>query len=260
MPTLRPKQRLLWKLVTHPEGVEKALVQWPSVKLPVTGNNRLSATERLDIYANMYFFRILDAIREDYPRLISCIGETAYQNLITDYLIKHPPFHFSLRYAGEHLSIFLKKHGLTQKQPFLPDLACFEWALVDSFDAADKSVVHLKELQSISPDQWAKLHFSFVPSLILLTLNWPVQRIKPKGPAIKPKKNKTFLRIWRQDFKVYYRTIDPLEYRAIALLKEGKSFGDLCEHFAKTKGAKKSTSLISHYLQTWISDGLLATF
>jgi hypothetical protein len=74
--TLTETQRLLWQLITAPEGVAAALAadgaRGGSLRAhlvrTVRGDRGLEAVQRLDIYANMYFFRILDVLKEDYRR------------------------------------------------------------------------------------------------------------------------------------------------------------------------------------------------
>ena len=66
-------QKLFHGLATAPEGVEPGLAQLgltaSDLSAVIAGDERLSAIERLDIYANMYFFRLLDVLRDDFPKL-----------------------------------------------------------------------------------------------------------------------------------------------------------------------------------------------
>src|ERR1041385_2998778 len=106
MSPLNDTQQLLWHLITAPEGVRPALETSDGLRSDlartVRGDERLDAAGRLDVYANMYFFRLLDALKEDFPAVLRVIGETPFHNLVTDYLLVHFPTHPSLRYAGKH--------------------------------------------------------------------------------------------------------------------------------------------------------------
>ena len=57
----------------------------------VVGDARLSAVERLEIYANMYFFRIRDVLRDEFPRTAALLGDSAFHDLVVDYLAAIPP-------------------------------------------------------------------------------------------------------------------------------------------------------------------------
>ncbi len=96
----------------------------------------LSAEERVDIYANMYFYRLLEVLQEDFPATLAMIGAERFHNLITGYLIEYPPAHFSISYAGKSSRGF---HSATirlrEEFPFLADLAQMERALIEVFHA-----------------------------------------------------------------------------------------------------------------------------
>src|SRR4029077_19404566 len=98
------------------------------IEAAIVGDERASAIERLDVYANMYFFRILDALRGDYPKVLAVVGDDAFHNLATDYLQAHPSRHPSLRFVGAALPAFLRGHALAGPRPWLPGLAPLEWA------------------------------------------------------------------------------------------------------------------------------------
>ena len=94
----------------------------------IAGDDRLSAEERVNIYANMYFYRILEVLEEDFPATRAVLGPERFHNLVTGYLIEYPPAHFSISYAGNHLADFLGDHPLREEFPFLENLARLERA------------------------------------------------------------------------------------------------------------------------------------
>lgn len=252
-------------LITAPCGVEKALEKKP-VKLPVTGNSKLTAPQRLDIYANMYFYRIRDSLKEDFGHLLKVVGEIGFHNLITDYLLKYPSRYFSLRDVGRDLPKFLSKKNKFSPPPsplprgegaggrvtwnYLADLAQFEWALIESFDSADSLPLTESQLKSVPAEKWASLHFHFVPSFRLLELNWKVDDLKPK-------KQKTKMSVWRKKFKVFYKAVDLLEAKLIKEILKNKNFGKLCQLTAKTVGPAKASQTMAGYLMMWIKDEML---
>src|SRR5207249_4628005 len=120
----------------------------------VRADERLSVIERLDIYADMYFYRIRDALKEDFAAVAAVIGDARFHNLITDYLLAHPPAHFSLRYAGQHLPAFLAQHSCAGHWPYLSDLALLEWSVLGAFDAPDAPVLDAAALQSVPVERW----------------------------------------------------------------------------------------------------------
>lgn len=100
-PSLAETQARFHRLVTAPETVAKTLASAGlaarDIDAWVQGDANLTATDRLDIYANMYFFRLLDVLRTDYPRLLANVGDDTFHDLVTDYLALHPPTRPSVR-------------------------------------------------------------------------------------------------------------------------------------------------------------------
>src|SRR4051812_35640867 len=140
MPTLRETQQRFFELITAPESVEQTLQarQFPRayVEEMVVGD----AIRRLDVYANMYFFRLLEVLSDDYPTLLAALGPERFHNLCTDYLQKHPSTHPSVRQVGEHLPELL--------HDWQRELAELDRARLDCFDAAEAELLTLEEVRA----------------------------------------------------------------------------------------------------------------
>lgn len=155
--------------------------------------------------------------------LLEKLGEEGFHNLVTEYLVAHPPTHFSLRYAGEHLPNFLRDDKLA-------NLARFEWALVTAFDAADAPLLTESDLQKIPAEEWPDLVLKLHPSVQLLKHDHQV--------------------VWRQGLKVVHRIADDVEWGLLSKIRSGREFVALCEG--------TPPEVILNCLRTWISQGLLA--
>lgn len=268
-PTLAESQRLLWKLITAPEGVTAALAQLgaserAAAEALVCSDQRLSAVERLDIYANMYFFRLRDVLRDDFAAVHAVIGERSFHNLVTDYLLAHPPAHYSLRYAGLGLPQFLRGHALAQRWPYLSALAALEWALLESFDAMDGPMIEANALAAVPAGRWPDLLFEMSPSLRLLDLDWGVHETciaaqRGDAPA-EPAHTCTSVRVWRQNERVYQRPIDRVERAALAAVISGARFAEVCDQIAACAREPDSTERVLGLLQAWLGDGLISGF
>ncbi|HVM96838.1 MAG TPA: DNA-binding domain-containing protein [Candidatus Acidoferrales bacterium] len=209
--SLADEQNLLRKLIAAPTGVVDGLSMleprdrdlWDGL---VRGDDRMAAVERVDVYANMYFFRLRDCLRDDFGTLHAVVGDENFHNLITDYLLVHPPTHFSLRYAGRHLPDFVSTHSLRQQWEVLPELARLEWAVLEAFDAPGAQPLTAAELHAISPENWGDLRFKTTASLQRLDLQWPVhllwERVQSGGAPGEIAPAPTLLRIWRCDLQV----------------------------------------------------------
>ena len=269
-PKLADTQHYLWRLITAPEGVAAGLAAMddadPALAARlgeiVAADTRLTAVQRLDVYANMYFFRLLDSIREDYPGVVAAVGEEEFHNLITDYLLAHPSSHWSLRYAGQHLPAFLRLHRLAGERAWLADLATLEWAILDAFDAADAPALEASALANLGADDWAVVGFTPSPSLRLLDLEWKVDEVwdrTQQGEAAgDAEPGPSAMRVWRRDLRVFHQPIDPLERDCLRLLLDGAPFSAWCEHAAEVVGDEEAAPRVVAILQTWLAAGVLA--
>ena len=283
-PSLRRTQEIFWRLLTAPDGVHAGLRHLSASgdlhagqieELFRGGDGRGEggppAAERLDIYANMYFYRFLDALKEDYPRLVEAIGEKRFHNLITDYVLQHPSRHPSLRHLGESLPAFVAAHPLAREFPWLHDLARLEWDRVEIFDAADAISLGRDDLAGLPQERAGEARFTLVPACRVRRFDHDVARLwweLKEAAASKPEKSgppqvsrrTTWQRIWRQNFIVYHKRIEEDEARALKSLRDGALLERICQQLAAGITIEKATEQVGRLMQAWIEDGLLASF
>ncbi len=237
-----------------------------SLSALVRGDERVSAAGRLEIYANAYFYRILDCLRQDLPALAACLGDDGFHDLITAYLFRHPPRHPSLRHAGDRLAEFLADAAaepFLRRCPFARDLARLEWALVDAFDANDAPTLSREALTRVAPEDWSTLCFVFHPSLRILDLHWPVDRVRDRWDRdgqvptrLEPTPGSVC--VWRRDERVFQRPIERPEGEALHLARSGASFATLCEQISRQVGDDAAPERAAALLSGWQGDGLLS--
>jgi hypothetical protein len=271
-PSLRELERQLFALIRAPEGVPRALKGRRAPQLTrrrlqqlVRGDDRLSAVDRLDIYADMYFLRLLEVLREVFPRLAAALGEQDFSALATDYLEANPSRHPSLRHLGQRLPAFLRRPDSDRPRcPTLPvwapDLAALEWQRYDVFDEVDARVLTLARLQAHPPEAFAELPIALVPAHRRLPVDQAVEELwralsrGDSAPEIPPRSGQ--LLVWRQENMVYHRRIDAAERDALEAAARGSTFGTVCEQIAEG-GEKDPAQAAFRLLAGWIDDGLL---
>jgi len=267
-PSLAALQARLFALITAPEGVGPALaaegLSPRHLEAIVAGDARASAVERLDVYANMYFFRIRDVLVEYFPKLWAAMGEAAFHDLVTDYLLAHPSEHPSLRYVGRALPAFLAVHARAADAPWLPELAALEWARLDVFDRADVAPLAREALAPVAPEAFADLPLRLVPAHEVVPARYAVEetwRAIEAGapPAPPPPADPAHaLLVWRRDVSVWHRPVAPPEAAALALVRGGCTFGALCAELGRAHGDEEAAALAASLLGRWIADDLLA--
>jgi hypothetical protein len=265
-------QRRLWRLLTAPSGVRAALAEagdpkGDSLRDLVRGDARGSAALRLEVYANAYFYRIHDVLAEDYGALRAALCEEGFHDLVTAYLLVHPPERPSLRDAGARLPRFLasapEAAPFRRRWPFAGDLAQLEWALVDAFDAPDASPLTAPELAKLPPADWEALVLPLHPSAALLHLEHPVHHLREAFEAdgelpTAPGPEATTALVWRRAERVLFRALAPLEAELLERASRGAPFGALCQRLAESEGESEAPVRAASLLAAWVEAGLIA--
>jgi hypothetical protein len=274
-PSLKDLQALLYRLITAPEGAAAGLAaeRPPGPATPddlerlIESDDRLSAVERLEIYANAYFYRILDCLKEDFPATLATLGADNFHNLITGYLIEYPPTEPSISYAGRYLSEFLRHHpmrAMHERWPFIADLARLERTLVEVFHAAEAEPLSAEAMRSVAPEDWPALAMRTHPALAIVDCQWRVDELLREvetaaGESGQPRdaaRAAVSVLVWRHNSKVHYRALEQPERAALELVSAGASFAAICEAVAACV-EDDAVALINRLLARWIGEGLL---
>ncbi len=261
MPNLADTQQIFWRLISAPDGVPAGLA---GIEGWIRGDERLGAAARLGVYSSMYFFRLLDCLVEDFPALHAVLGHEDFHRLARDYLTVHPSRHPSLRRLGGALAGFLDTHSLSQERPYLGDLARFEWALLDAFDAADAPPLPSEQLKAVPPEEWPSARLSLTPSLRIVEVSAPVHDLwtaATEGKDLPPiSKRPTVLRVWREELRVFHRAIEAVELAALRSVERGENFQTTCEAAAAIVGEEAAGPEVLAILARWLGDQLVVGF
>jgi hypothetical protein len=276
-PGLKDLQKLLYRLITAPEGVAAGLAaerargptSLDDLDQLIESDDRLSAAERLEIYAEAYFYRILECLKEDFPATLATLGADNFQNLVTGYLIEYPPTEPSISYAGRYLADFLRHHPMGEQWPFIAELARLERMLIEVFQAAEAEALSGETLGSVVPDDWPGLAMRTHPALAIVDCEWRVDQLLHEVDAAAGEGDQSVgdaayepvsILIWRHDSRVHYRALERPERAALEVASAGASFASICEAIAVECGEGDPTApiaLINRLLARWLEDGLL---
>jgi hypothetical protein len=252
MPDLRELETRFFRALTRPHGTDAdpSLVAW------VRGDGALTAAERLDVYAHMYCARLVGGLLEDFPEVAAALGSDRFDEVAHAYLARHPSEHPSLRWAGRAFADFLAELPPDAVPPFVPDLARLEWARLTVFDAPDAAVLALERLRALPAERWPVLPLATVPALEALDLAWPVHEWSAAA-ADTWTPRPTSLRVWRRGFRIAVAAMDDLERRALAAVRRGCTFAELCEVVGSDLVEEEAASEAAALVVRWIEDDIL---
>jgi hypothetical protein len=242
----------------------------------ITPNALLTSFERLEIYNRQYWFRLIDAVSDDFPALNAMLGAKRFGALVLAYIRENPSTSWTLRDLGGKLPDWLAGHPeYTGKRHLLAiDIARLEWAYVEAFDRKKVAPLSGEDIQGLGPDARIALQ----PHIQLLELRYPVDELvmavhretpetdivsnaamarKQRNRVSLPPMRRTpiFLAVHRFDDLVYYRRIDREAFRMLSALRNGSSISDAIEstfsgsNFAEEYLAMKVQEYFTHAAQ-----------
>jgi hypothetical protein len=227
----------------------------------VHGNERLSAAERVNIYANAYFYRLLDCLGEDFPATQAILGKDNFAALVKEYLLEHPPTEPSILYAGLYLADFLNDHPFAERWPFIADLARLERAVLDVFHAADAPALSLETLHAVPSEEWPALKLRTHPAVEIVHSEWRIadvlHTVEQGRERTDPEHEEASVLVWRQNALVNYRNLEPMERDALVIVAKGASFAAVCEAVAAGAEEPNRVALIGRLMARWLADGII---
>jgi len=221
----------------------------------------------LDVYREGYALRLIEVLTEDYPGVMAMAGPADFDYMARAYIAAHPSRHPSVRWFGKGVADFLAATPPFNQSPAAAEMARFEWALGDAFDAPDAEPIGAEALMNLSPDAWSTLAFSALPSLIRLQLAFDVPQAWQRRDEqqagdleVEPAAEPTQWVIWRPEFVSSFRSLAADEAVMLDALIAGKPFPELCEsllpHVAEDEVMNRAAGL----LRSWVEEGMIASF
>ncbi|HEY6320566.1 MAG TPA: DNA-binding domain-containing protein [Thermoanaerobaculia bacterium] len=273
-PPLDVVQQWFQAVVTHPAGVAagasspaaQRLVRLDrgSLEQLVRRSRRLTAEQRLEIYANAYYARLLECLRDTFPALTRVLGAEAFDSFAFDYLQRYPSRSYTLYRLAESFPRFLDETRPEQSPAagtagpawpdFLIDLATLELAIAEAFDGpgaeGEPLLAAADLLARRAGGDFAKARLAPVPCLRLLRFSHPVnafyssamamrsrQPVEPPGlldtraetaaadlPV--PDPGAEHIALSRTDYVVRRYPLTPFEAAVLAALVAGATVGD----------------------------------
>jgi hypothetical protein len=238
-------------------------------------NDRLTSLERLQLYSQMYWFRLHDAIRDDCPGLLAALGERAFGRLAQAYLARYPSRSFTLRNLSSRLPQFIRERPrLTAPKTALAlEIARFEWAQTVAFDGESRPVVSASRLGRIPP---SRLRLGLQPYVTLLALRHPIDNYvisvkrrdvmrseasntpdstaaawKPARKVPLPRPARTFVAVHRHDNRLFYKRLDPAAFRILEALSRGCTLS----RAIAAGGPGVSPARVRNWFKAWMALG-----
>jgi hypothetical protein len=251
--TLAETQALFHAAVTRADG-DRTL----EIERCFTGSPELSARDRVGIYADMYLWRLVDALREDYPKVAALLGDERFYALAEAYVREHPSSHHDMGRMGAHLAAFLRSHA-DPARPDLADLAALEWARSEVFFEAEVEPARKDALAALPPQKFLHTRLRLTPALRVLSVEhdaaglWrALEHEEATPPAAQ---GSHAIAVWRTGFQVFHTELTLDEATALEAVASGDPLARGCAAF---DGHEDAAEAAFSAIASWFDEGWIA--
>jgi len=282
-------------VVTHPAGVREGIESEDAQRLiPLSANQlervirrskNLTAAERLSVYANAYYARLLECLGDSFPVLKRTVGEEAFNDLAFAYLQDYPSRSYTLSRLADDFPRYLEETRPDRdnvqdpddnlRQPdavdwpdLLVDLASLECAIAKVFDGPgveNSTLLGEEELRSVSPDRWPAARLVPVVCLKLVRFRYPVNdyyaavRHGKEGVDVPlPDPGEQFVALSRKKFVVCRYELSHPQFTLLGALGDGATIGESIERMAEV--TEMDTQSLAESLRNWFRGWTAAGF
>lgn len=227
-PSLRDVQKFLLEFVTVTGGPQKAIPLAPPSWI-MEASSGPTRRERLAIYAEGWYLRLEESLRDDYPALHRSLGLERWQAVVMTYMRKHPSRSFTLSRFGDALPDFLAATDAIPATRWQIDLAMLERAYYKARIAANPKPWALDELKKATPETVANLTFELQPGVSLLSSAWKINEFRLNKSLAKPENIPQRLLVYRKGLQRHVRSLEASEYDFLNNVAIGISLGEIID-------------------------------
>ena len=255
-------QQWFYTSITHPAGVRQGAAEAASSLMMKQGGIRdvvkpsatLNAADRLAIYHNAYFLRLVGVLEAEYPALKLALGNDLFTKFALFYLQQNPPASYTLYELSARLPDFLKatvpQENVAEAWPdFIIDLVKLERMFQEVYRGHGTegiSLLTLTDWKQLSPALWSEYVLQPAPCLRLMQSTFPVHQFllsaRHKTEVPLPEPHQTWLAVNRINYHVKIYELQEEEYFMLNMLSQGQGLSHVDKAF-------------SNYMEKWLQEG-----
>ena len=245
--SLKTIQSWMQNVITHPDGIvagvcsndaqELIEVSEEGLESVIGPSKSLGSSERLAVYGNAYFARLLECLAEEFSATAFALGRETFNAFAFGYLQTFPSRSYTLGDLGARFADYLREtRPADLPEPawpdFLIDLATLERTYADVFDGPGvegEPLLDAAMLKAIPESRIPDVVFEPVPCLRMRRFRYAVHEYatavrKQLEPEV-PEPQDTYLIVTRRDFVVRRGAVSRAEFLLLDALSQGHPLG-----------------------------------
>lgn len=232
----------------------------------------LRPAERIQIYNQQYWWRLLNVLQEIFPLITVLKGYSAFNRKIAiPYLMKYPSTHWTVVFVGDRLTEWLEEYYNENDKELLVNSAKIDWAFNHSFIAAEFPSLTIADMETETISSqllFTQPHLAFFEMNYNLfkfrkeCLDHPIEYWKDHPlPALESQdKEKMFFVLYRNQYDdISWKQISIGEYYLLSRFQKGTTIDDACEWLESQEMTlvEAAMSNLQGWFQEWTARGWL---
>lgn len=279
--SLVKKQIWFANLITQPLTDDNGILPFAPSKLPIEreATKEISASptllpwQRIEIYNQQYWWRVLQIMQELYPFVTRLFGYTDFNRTIAvPYLQKYPSTHWSIDRIGNKLPQWIRESYQSDDVELVKNAIDLDFAFQDSFIHQAKPIINISHLGEDELSALVHKRIYLQPYIHLFAFDYnlfsfreemlkqePDHWIENDFPEL-PKAKRYYGIIYRTNHdNVVWDNISSSEFHILRKFKEGCTIESACE-WLENQDATMSDEAAAHmhfWFQEWTMRGWL---
>lgn len=221
----------------------------------------LKPHERIEIYSQQYWWRLIKVMQEHYPLVASLFGLNGFNSeLVIPYLKDNKPSTWNINLLGESFPDWLEKNYNENDKALVVGAAKVDWGYVASFLSADISYKDLSLQEELTLHPSVHLHklpydlFSFRREIIKQK---PDYWLDNPFPTLHKGRSFYFVFYRNPKYELAWTEISEAEYTFLEMFRKSLSLNKLCSILDTHKFSGEAAKNLSTWIHSWTQRPLL---
>ena len=195
-----------------------------------------------------------------WPVIADYLGDEEFENLTTGYVRKYPSRSYTLNRLGDRLQQYIAELPRFEQQDLLRDLARFELAVSEVFDAEESAALTDEQISAVPPEAWELATLKPIAAFRSGRFEFPVglykeaYRDRRAYPSLSAAETRVI--VFRREYQVFWRELSAPAFGLLESIVRGRSLGEAVERACLEHGAEESQ--LFSWFQGWMRDRLFA--
>jgi hypothetical protein len=237
--------------------------------LYIAPSHTLQPAQRIELYNQQYWWRLLNTLQEVYPLVLRLFGYHDFnQSIGIPYLVKYPPCHWSLVVLGDYLPQWVQEEYRASDRQLILDAtkidhafnACFIAPAFEKINDVGNAEALLSQTLYLQPYvQLFSMDYHLFQFRKEFLLQEPEYWIENDFPKLARERTYYFVLYRNRNNDLCWNEISEGEYRLLSQFRQGTSIDNACQWLEWQSGTlyEEAHKHLHLWFQEWTARGWL---